>query len=55
MYNTTNSGRFCGVIKPPVVTSTGESLTVTFISDSTIAGDGFSAEWVTVPKTSGTL
>jgi len=53
MYNTTNSGRFCGVIKPPVVTSTGESLTVTFISDSTIAGDGFSAEWVTVPKTSG--
>ena len=55
MYNTTNSGRFCGVIKPPVVTSTGESLTVTFISDFTIAGDGFSAEWATVPRTSGML
>ena len=55
LYNTTNGGRFCGTIKPPTVTSSGESLTVSFISDRTIAGDGFSAIWVTVPRTSGKL
>eukprot|EP00794_Sanderia_malayensis_P003248 gene3248-3729_t len=53
LYNNTRGGRFCGTRKPPVITSSGESLTVAFITDVSIAKVGFSAKWMSVPRTSG--
>ncbi|XP_059827436.1 cubilin [Hypanus sabinus] len=41
-------GKFCGSELPPAVTSTGSTLTVQFISDSTITGKGFLIEWFAV-------
>jgi len=47
--NYTNSGalgKFCGSTLPPVVTSTDNVLTVMFVSDHSIAHEGFSANYV---------
>ena len=55
LLNNTRGGRFCGTRKPPTVTSSGESLTVAFVTDISIAAVGFSANWYTVPRTSGKL
>ncbi|XP_062900253.1 cubilin isoform X2 [Mobula hypostoma] len=41
-------GKFCGSELPPAVSSTGSTLTVQFISDSTITGKGFLIEWFAV-------
>ena len=55
MYNNTAAGgRFCGERNPPIITSSSESLTLIFITDISIARVGFSARWITVPKTTGT-
>ena len=54
LYNSTAArGRFCGTRKPPIVTSSSESLTLIFITDISIAKVGFSARWITVPQTTG--
>ncbi|CAH0395162.1 unnamed protein product [Bemisia tabaci] len=39
-------GRFCGVKLPPPITSTGNIMTITFVSDSSINMDGFSANYL---------
>lgn len=41
-------GTYCGSELPPVMSSTGSTLTVQFISDSTINGKGFLLEWFAV-------
>ena len=41
-------GRYCGLQLPPSVTSVGDTLTVVFRSDSSIAAEGFTASYVTV-------
>jgi cubilin len=42
-YTTSASlGRYCGVEIPPVITSTNNVLVVTFVTDSSVAREGFS-------------
>ena len=40
-------GKFCGNVLPPVIKSTGSSLLVVFISDGSVAKDGFLAAYRT--------
>ena len=47
--------RYCGSVPPPVVTSVGNMLMVKFVSDSSISSDGFSASFVTLNATTGTI
>ena len=42
------SEKFCGDSIPPSITSSGNSMTVKFISDSDYDYDGFSAVWQSV-------
>ncbi|XP_050407117.2 cubilin, partial [Patella vulgata] len=49
MVNTSSSlGRFCGSVLPPVLTSTSNTMTVRFGSDSSIAHEGFSASYLSL-------
>lgn len=41
-------GTYCGQVLPPTITTTGDTLTVIFRSDSSVAAEGFSASYVTV-------
>ncbi|XP_067869413.1 cubilin isoform X2 [Heterodontus francisci] len=41
-------GTYCGFELPPALSSTGSTLTVQFITDSTINGKGFLLEWYAV-------
>ena len=47
--------RYCGSVPPPVVTSSGNMLMVKFASDESISSDGFSASYVTLNATTGTV
>lgn len=44
-------GKFCGSIKPPVVTSSGRSMYMNFTSDETLTYKGFRARYVAVAIT----
>ena len=41
-------GRYCGTPLPPSVTSVGDTVTVVFRSDSSVAAEGFTLSYVTV-------
>ena len=41
-------GKYCGQALPPTITSTGDTLTIIFRSDSSVAAEGFTASYVTI-------
>ena len=45
--------RYCGRQGPPAMTSTENVLSIVFVSDSSIATEGFSASYTTANATSG--
>jgi len=45
-------GRYCGYSLPPDVISAGSSVVVTFVTDSSVTGEGFFASYVSVYGTS---
>lgn len=45
-------GRYCGTALPPMVTTTGDTMTVLFQSDSSVAAAGFTASYVTLNSSS---
>lgn len=45
-------GRYCGTALPPMVTTTGDTMTVVFQSDSAVAAAGFTASYVTLNSSS---
>ncbi|KAJ8337763.1 hypothetical protein SKAU_G00367290 [Synaphobranchus kaupii] len=47
----TSLGRYCGRSVPPSLTSTDNLLTVLFVSDASLATEGFSANYVTMNAT----
>uniref|UniRef100_W5MX16 Cubilin n=1 Tax=Lepisosteus oculatus TaxID=7918 RepID=W5MX16_LEPOC len=47
-------GKFCGLSLPPLVTSSGSTMTVEFHSDESVSGRGFLIEWQAV-QSSGPL
>ncbi|XP_053323004.1 cubilin [Spea bombifrons] len=48
-------GTFCGVTPPPSLFSSGSSMTVQFISDSSVSKKGFLLEWFMIEIPSGPL
>lgn len=45
-------GRYCGTALPPLVTSTGDTMTIIFKSDHSEAAEGFSATYATINSSS---
>ena len=45
-------GRYCGRNLPPLITSTGDTLTIVFQTDSSVAAEGFTATYVTLNSSS---
>ena len=49
-----SDGKFCGNVKPPVILSTGRSLTVRyFLQPPSDASTSFFADWIQIPKSQG--
>ena len=46
-------GKYCGDNLPPQMTSTGEKMSISFVSDSSIAHEGFMANYVQLDSSSG--
>ena len=47
--------RFCGSQGPPTMTSTNNVMTVVFVSDRSIAMEGFSASYTTINGSAGNV
>lgn len=47
--------RFCGNDLPPQMTSTGETMTIVFESDYSVAHDGFSANYLILDASTSEL
>lgn len=45
-------GRYCGTTLPPSITSTGDTLTIIFKSDASLAAEGFTATYITLNSSS---
>jgi len=45
--------RYCGVQRPPTMTSTNNMMTVMFVSDRSVTTEGFLASYTTINATSG--
>ncbi|XP_014830968.1 PREDICTED: cubilin, partial [Poecilia mexicana] len=42
------TGRYCGRSVPPSITSAGNQMTLLFVTDSSLSGEGFSASYVSI-------
>ncbi|KPP69550.1 cubilin-like, partial [Scleropages formosus] len=51
----TKLGRYCGRSVPPSLTSTDNLMTILFVSDVSMATEGFSANYVSINATTGTV
>uniref|UniRef100_A0A4W6DZJ2 CUB domain-containing protein n=1 Tax=Lates calcarifer TaxID=8187 RepID=A0A4W6DZJ2_LATCA len=50
----TKIGRYCGRSVPPSITSTDNLMTLLFVSDASLATEGFSASYISINATTGT-
>lgn len=54
-HNHKSLHRYCGRSVPPSLTSTDNLMTILFVSDSSLANEGFSANYVSINATTGRL